>query len=479
MAITKLMNIKQGRRGGSKHLNNSIRYIMNPKKTNDGELIGGNSGFTPQEVYQIMMDTKLDWDKLEGRQGYHFVISFQPGEVNEEIAYQVIKEFCEEYLGDDFDYVFSIHNDQKHMHGHIVFNSVNRMSGYKYRYENGDWEKYIQPITNKICEKYGLPPLEFDAETRKGKSYAQWQADKKGAPTWKKIIRADIDYIISISGNEAEFISNMEKIGYQIRKGDSQKHGAYFSFRAMEKKRGWRSYNLGSGYHYEEILSRIRREKFVYKNPRSPRIRFYKMKRINTHQAVTQFQKKRIRKIYFVSVQYHNIKNPYAVDYREVRKSLLHIDQLWENINYLKQFQISSYAELLDREAKIKEQEKALKNQIYNKDFLQDNEAYIRYKKLKEMLSEVPESDDSFEKILDELEELEQDFPDAILDGSEKVEQMEKKLQSIRDEKRIIRQIKKEEEEDKLFYTAWGQPTEHTYQNSKKKEVQTQWAKTK
>lgn len=122
------------------------------------------------------------------------------------------------------------------------------------------------------------------------------------------------------------------------------------------------------------------------------------MKRINTHQAVTQFQKKRIRKIYFVSVQYHNIKNPYAVDYREVRKSLLHIDQLWENINYLKQFQISSYVELLDREAKIKEQEKALKNQIYNKDFLQDNEAYIRYKKLKEMLSEVPESDDSFEK---------------------------------------------------------------------------------
>ena len=211
------MNIKQGRRGGSKHLNNSIRYIMNPKKTNDGELIGGNSGFTPQEVYQVMMDTKLDWDKLEGRQGYHFVISFQPGEVNEETAYQVIKEFCEEYLGDDFDYVFSIHNDQKQMHGHIVFNSVNRMSGYKYRYENGDWEKYIQPITNKICEKYGLPPLEFDAETRKGKSYAQWQADKKGAPTWKKIIRADIDYIISISGNEEEFISNMEKIGYQIR----------------------------------------------------------------------------------------------------------------------------------------------------------------------------------------------------------------------------------------------------------------------
>lgn len=53
-----------------------------------------------------MMDTKIDWDKLEGRQGYHFVISFKPGEATEEIAYQVLKEFCEEYLGDNYDYVF-------------------------------------------------------------------------------------------------------------------------------------------------------------------------------------------------------------------------------------------------------------------------------------------------------------------------------------------------------------------------------------
>lgn len=60
---------------------------------------------------------------------------------------EVIKEFCEEYLGDDFDYVFSIHNDQKHMHGHIVFNSVNRMSGYKYRYENGDCSHFLPPAS--------------------------------------------------------------------------------------------------------------------------------------------------------------------------------------------------------------------------------------------------------------------------------------------------------------------------------------------
>lgn len=74
--------------GGSRHLNNSIQYIMNPKKTEDGKLIGGNAGMTPKEVYQTMMDTKSDWEKLDGRQGYHYVISFKPGEASEETAYQ-------------------------------------------------------------------------------------------------------------------------------------------------------------------------------------------------------------------------------------------------------------------------------------------------------------------------------------------------------------------------------------------------------
>lgn len=462
--------------GGSRHLNNSIQYIMNPKKTEDGKLIGGNAGMTPKEVYQTMMDTKSDWEKLDGRQGYHYVISFKPGEASEETAYQVIKEFCEEYLGDDFDYVFSIHNDQKHMHGHIVFNSVNRMSGYKYRYENVDWEKFIQPITDRICERHGLPPLEFDAEIRKGKSYAQWEADQKGKPNWKKIIRADIDYIISISENETEFFHNMEKIGYQIRKGESQKHGVYLAFKAMEQKRAWRSYNLGNGYSYSEILSRIKTEKFVCKYPTSPKLRFYRIGKNVKYIPMLEFQKKRIRKIYFVSVGCHNLKNPYAVDYQQVRKSMLHINQLWEDVTYLRQEKIQTYEELLCRETEIKEQEKALKNQKYSTDFLQENEVYLKYRSLKERLKEIPESEDEFEKVLDELEELEQNLPDAVLNGKtfNEQEQIEQKLQILREEKRIIRHIKREETEDQFFSTPL-QPIERS--KDKKKEVQEQWVK--
>ena len=479
MAITKLMNIKQGKTGGSRHLKNSIHYIMNPKKTEAGNWIGGNAGMSSEEVYQTMMDTKMDWDKLEGRQGYHFVISFKPGEATEAVAYQILKEFCEEYLGDNFDYIFSIHNDHNHMHGHIVFNSVNRMTGYKYRYINGDWEKKIQPITDKICENNGLPPLEFDQENRKGKSYAQWEAEKKGKPNWKKIIRADIDYIISISNNETEFFQNMEKIGYHVRKGNSQKHGTYFAFRAAEQKRAWRSYKLGNGYSYADILARIKKEKFTQHHSRSPRLRSYKISKAVFGGPAVEFQKKRIRKWYFVTFRYHNVKNPFAVDYKEVRKTLLQIDQLYENILYLNKHNIRSYEDLLAREEKVIEEEKTLSNQKYSTDFLKEDETYLRYQQLQEKLKKIPDSDEIFEQVLDEIEKLEQDLPDAVLKGGDAAKQIEEELQYIRREKRIIKRIRREDERYPFFYKQAGQVKEQVQKNKKKEEVKEKWQTTK
>ncbi|MBR3251592.1 MAG: relaxase/mobilization nuclease domain-containing protein, partial [Erysipelotrichaceae bacterium] len=79
MAVTVLKNIKEAKnRTPSAHLKNAIRYIMNPKKTEGGLWVGGNVGTDPEQVYQAMMDTKKDFGKLYGRQGYHFVISFAP-----------------------------------------------------------------------------------------------------------------------------------------------------------------------------------------------------------------------------------------------------------------------------------------------------------------------------------------------------------------------------------------------------------------
>ncbi len=66
MAITKLSNIGTPQGGGAAHLKNCISYILNSDKTEG--LVGGNAGTTPQEVYQVMMDTKQEWEKeMEGK----------------------------------------------------------------------------------------------------------------------------------------------------------------------------------------------------------------------------------------------------------------------------------------------------------------------------------------------------------------------------------------------------------------------------
>lgn len=324
MAITKLSNIGTPQGGGAAHLKNCISYILNSDKTEG--LVGGNAGTTPQEVYQVMMDTKQEWEKENGRQGYHFVISFPPGEATKEEAYAVINDFCEEYLGENFDYVFSVHTDQKHMHGHIVFNSVNRMDGYKYRYEKGDWEKYIQPITDRVCEKYGLPPLVYDPHNKIGKSYAAHYAEKEGRPSSEKIIKADIDFVIAASEDWNDFVKQMESLGYKIRQGK------YVTYIPPGFERGRRDSRLGTGYRKEEIQERIQnkgKEKGAESILSSKLSKKYEREIFQYTETLTIFQIKKI-KIFYQAGHYLEGKNPYAVNQKDVRKNAIRINELYE-----------------------------------------------------------------------------------------------------------------------------------------------------
>lgn len=121
-----------------------------------------------------------------------------------------------------------------HCHGHIVFNSVNRVTGYKYRYERGDWEKFMQPITDKLCVKYGLPKLKYDKGNQKGVSYGEWKDG--GKSSWKKMIRADIDYAISKSETYEEFLEQMGSMHYQIREGTSREEGEILSLSCLDRR---------------------------------------------------------------------------------------------------------------------------------------------------------------------------------------------------------------------------------------------------
>jgi hypothetical protein len=259
MAVTKLLRIKEGK--GSRQnrpLLDALKYICNPEKTKD-LYIGGNAGWSAESAFHQMVENKKVWRKPDGTQAFHYILSFPPTEyITPETAMKVTEDFCRELLGeDDFLYLYTIHVDRQHLHAHIVFDSVSRTDGRKFHSPKGDCEKRIQPITDRVCRKYGLSTLSYEEE-RKGKDYGEWRNQKmreKGIrsekPTWQDLIRDDIDEAIAASSTYEEFLSYMRSLHYEVR------DGKYLSLHAEERQRAIRTYRLGEGYGKEEIQNRI------------------------------------------------------------------------------------------------------------------------------------------------------------------------------------------------------------------------------
>ena len=82
-------------------------------------------------------------------------------------AFEVIGKFAKEYLGKDYEALYAVHDNTNHIHGHIIFNSVSFRDGRKYRYKKGDWAREIQPVTNRLCEEYGLSTIEISEDRAK------------------------------------------------------------------------------------------------------------------------------------------------------------------------------------------------------------------------------------------------------------------------------------------------------------------------
>ena len=172
MAISKILNMKDcGGHFHGKHLKRSLDYVMNPEKTQDGRLVGAIN-CQVDSAFEQMKATKRKFGKVDKRQGYHIILSFKEDEVNPDTAFEITRRFVEEYLGKSYEAVYVVHDNTAHVHSHIVFNSVSFGDGKKYRYEKGDWAKYIQPITNKLCQEYGLSIIDVDDGSKEKEHHA-------------------------------------------------------------------------------------------------------------------------------------------------------------------------------------------------------------------------------------------------------------------------------------------------------------------
>lgn len=235
------------------HLKKAIPYIMNEKKTNG--LHYSNSGVMPEQITDTFFMTKKRFPTRGNRQAYHYKFSFSKEEkIIPEDALSFIRELIEEYLGDAYDFVCSVHQDRDHLHMHLIFNSVRRTEG-KYHYKKGDWNTVIKPLTNRLADKYHTghlkekdETLDYSSNYKKGKNGVDWQA----------CVQNDIDQCISMSKSYSDFKRKMvTEFHYQLREGVSRNYGVYLSLMPPGKGRAVRSYRLDAGYMPADIEAKI------------------------------------------------------------------------------------------------------------------------------------------------------------------------------------------------------------------------------
>ena len=216
MAITKMMHMKASSKARIDiHLEHSINYILQPKKLGEANLAGGINCL-PEMAYQQMKATKRMFGKTGGRQGYHFVISLKPGEGTPEIMYDIAMRFAKETFAGEYEAVVAVHTDREHLHAHIIINGANMVTGYKFQCRDGDWKYKYQPITNKLCEEYGLhiTPAEYSKEP-KNMARPQWEREQ----AFSEWIKQDALFCAISAENMEHFIFLLEKLGFEVKQG--------------------------------------------------------------------------------------------------------------------------------------------------------------------------------------------------------------------------------------------------------------------
>ena len=240
MAVTKIKPVKST-------LSKALDYIENPDKT-DGKMLISSFGCS-YETADIEFGYTLSQALDKGNNlAFHLIQSFAPGEVDYEKAHEIGKQLADAVTKGQHEYVVTTHIDKGHIHNHIIFCAVNFVDHHKY---NSNKRSYygIRNMSDKLCRENGLSVV-VPGKGSKGKSYAEYQAEKTGT-SWKGKLKTTVDALIPQVSSFEELLKRLQAAGYEI------KPGKYVSCRAPGQERFTRLKTLGADYTEEAIRERI------------------------------------------------------------------------------------------------------------------------------------------------------------------------------------------------------------------------------
>lgn len=241
-----------------------INYCLQDCKVRDeqsGRRLVGGINCNGENAYTEFMTTKNSYGKTTGMSFYQYVQSFAPKEdITPKKAHQIGLEFAAR-AWPGHEVLVTTHCDAAHIHTHFVINSVNFENGYKLRQNPQSLIKH-RALSDEICKAHGLTTLTRYAGGGSKVSSREYRAAVKGE-SWKFRLMSAIDLAMNKSGSKQDFISEMQKHGYELTWTDERK---YITFTCLNGKKCRDKTLHDEKYLKENIEYELRYREQHYKN---------------------------------------------------------------------------------------------------------------------------------------------------------------------------------------------------------------------
>lgn len=157
------------------------------KEKDDTLFFGINCADNPVIAAYQMQQTKAYYNKMDGRQYKHYVLSFAAGEISKNVAKTYAKELAEKCFGDRFEVACGIHINSTggKIHAHFVVNSVSFVDGKKLHFSKTDLENF-KNFNDKIAKKYGLKVIDRSKDAVKARGRPQMYSQREYQQFCKK-----------------------------------------------------------------------------------------------------------------------------------------------------------------------------------------------------------------------------------------------------------------------------------------------------
>ena len=244
-------------RGATQTVKDSVDYVTNPEKTDDGRLVSGYSC----ELGSVEDDfafTRSEYQETTGRNqeseilAYHVRHAFKPGEIDAETANKLGHELAQELTGGKNAYIVATHIDKEHIHNHIIICAHNLDAEGKFVNPLHSY-KELRAMSDRICEAHNLSVVENPSHSNARKDKFRYET-----PPRRDTLVSLIDSALA-SGQVKSFedlLQHLETNGCKIKR-----RGKTISVKPPDAKRFFRFRTgdkaMPEGYDEESLRKKI------------------------------------------------------------------------------------------------------------------------------------------------------------------------------------------------------------------------------